>query len=38
MVVENDVTNQIVKQVLKAKLINVKDMVVGNDVVNQVVN
>ncbi len=37
MAVENDVMNQIVKQVLKAKLINVKDTAVENGVTSQIV-
>jgi hypothetical protein len=36
-VAEQDVLNQIVKQVPKAKPINVKHMVVEQDVLNQIV-
>jgi hypothetical protein len=37
MEVENDVANRIVKQVHKAKPINVSHMEVENDVVNRIV-
>jgi hypothetical protein len=38
MVEEQDVLNQIVKQVPQAKQINVKDTVEEQDVLNQIVN